>query len=311
MTEAAEASNGVVITELSKWFGPKVAVSEVTLDFGPGITGLLGPNGAGKTTLMRVIAGLQRPSQGSISVLGKDPRKDPAIYRQISLVPEDEAIYERMTGRQFVELAARLARLNDPAGRAEKSLETVELTDSADRRLGGFSKGMRQRAKVAAALVTDPQVLLLDEPLNGADPVQRAQLIQLFRKLGEAGHVVVVSSHVLAEVERMADRVVAMVDGRLAAIGSVSSIRSAMTDRPRQAFVVCSDPRSLASALIATEGIVGTHILGDTLRVQAVDAGELARILPRLAVDRGVTIQRLEPVDESLESVFRYLVENR
>ena len=304
-------TSNVFVRELSKWFGPKVAVSEVSLEFGPGITGLLGPNGAGKTTLMRVIAGLQRPSQGEVSVLGVDPRTNPLIYREISLVPEDEAIYERMTGRQFIELAARLAKLEDPRGKAEEVLETVELTDAADRKLGGFSKGMRQRAKVAAALVTDPQVLLLDEPLNGADPVQRAQLIRLFKQLGAAGRVVIVSSHVLAEVERMADRVVAMVDGRLAAIGSVASIREAMTDKPRLVFVDCSDPRALASSLIRTEGVVGTHIDGTTIRIEAADAGELAMVLPQLAVDSGVSIRRLEPVDESLESVFRYLVENR
>ena len=209
----------IVVTELSKWFGLKVAVSEVTIGFRSGVTGLLGPNGAGKTTLLRVIAGLQRPSQGEISLLGVDPRQDPSVYRKVSLVPEDEAIYERMTARRFVELAARLAKVDDVADRVQRALVMVDLVDPSDRILGGFSKGMRQRAKVAAALVTDPEVLLLDEPLNGADPVQRAQLIKLFMELGAAGRTVIVSSHVLAEVERMTDRVVAMVDGRLAADG--------------------------------------------------------------------------------------------
>jgi ABC-2 type transport system ATP-binding protein len=299
----------VVVSELSKWFGPKVAVSEVSIGFGPGVTGLLGPNGAGKTTLLRVIAGLQRPSQGGITVLGIDPRVQPSVYQKMSLVPEDEAIYERMSGRQFVELAARLARVDDPKGRAQSVLETVELLDSAHRKLGGFSKGMRQRAKVAAALVTDPEVLLLDEPLNGADPVQRAQLIRLFKDLGSAGRTVIVSSHVLAEVERMADRVVAMVDGRLAAVGSVPTIRAAMTDKPRQVFIVCSNPSALASALIAIDGIVGVHVKGDQLRVEASDAGALAKELSRIALDAGVILSMVEPLDESLESVFRYLVE--
>lgn len=301
----------IVISDLSKWFGLKVAVSEVSLGFGPGITGLLGPNGAGKTTLMRVVAGLQRPSQGSVSVLGIDPRTDPSVYKRMSLVPEDEAIYERLTGRQFVELAARLAKVDDPPGRAEVALGTVELLDSAHRKLGGFSKGMRQRAKVAAALVTDPQILLLDEPLNGADPVQRAQLIALFKKLGEAGRTVIVSSHVLAEVERMADRVVAMVDGRLAAIGSVATIRAAMTDKPRQVFVESANPRRLAAGLIEAQGVVAVHVEDDRLRVETSDATDLARRLPRLAVEQGVSLRRVEPSDESLESVFRYLVENR
>lgn len=301
----------VIVTELSKWFGPKVAVSEVSIGFGPGVTGLLGPNGAGKTTLLRVIAGLQRPSQGEVTVLGVNPRTDSAVYQKMSLVPEDEAIYERLTGREFVELAARLARVDDPKGRAEAVLGTVELLDSAHRKLGGFSKGMRQRAKVAAALVTDPEVLLLDEPLNGTDPVQRAQLIELFKELGVAGRTVIVSSHVLVEVERMADRVVAMVDGRLAAVGSVPTIRAAMTDIPRQVFIECSEPRILASALIGTDGVVGVHVEDGQLRIEASDAGGLARLLPQIALDSGIIISKVEPLDESLESVFRYLVEGR
>lgn len=304
-------TNTVEVVGLSKWFGPKVAVSEVTIGFGPGVTGLLGPNGAGKTTMMRVIAGLQVPSQGTISVLGRDPRVDPSVYESMTLVPEDEAVYEHLTGRQFVELAARLARLDDPRTRAQAALETVELTDAADRALGGYSKGMRQRAKVAAALVPDPEVFLLDEPLNGADPVQRAQLIRLFKELGAAGRTVIVSSHVLREVERMADRVVAMVDGRLAAVGSVATIRAAMTDKPRQVFVDCSDPRSLASELIGTPNVIGVQVNGALLMIEAADAREVALQLPGLALRRGVSVSRIEPADESLESVFRYLVEGR
>ncbi|MFP4552253.1 MAG: ABC transporter ATP-binding protein [Actinomycetota bacterium] len=304
-------SNTIAVRDLSKWFGPKVAVSEVTIGFAPGVTGLLGPNGAGKTTLMRVIAGLQVPSQGSVSILGKDPRKDPSIYEKMTLVPEDEAVYEHLTGRQFIELAARLARVTEPKARAREVLEIVELTDAADRALSGYSKGMRQRAKVAAALVPDPEVLLLDEPLNGADPVQRAQLIRLFRELGAAGRTVVVSSHVLREVERMADTVIAMVDGRLAAVGTIATIRAAMTDKPRQVFVDCSDPRLLASLLIGTPNVIGVQVNGAQLMIEASDAREVALALPSLAVGNGVTISRVEPADESLESVFRYLVEGR
>jgi ABC-2 type transport system ATP-binding protein len=246
-----------------------------------------------------------------VTVLGVNPRTDSTVYQKMSLVPEDEAIYERLTGREFVELAARLARIDDPTGRAEAALGTVELLDSAHRKLGGFSKGMRQRAKVAAALVTDPEVLLLDEPLNGTDPVQRAQLIELFQDLGSAGRTVIVSSHVLVEVERMAERVVAMVDGRLAAVGSVPTIRAAMTDIPRQVFIECSEPRILASALIGTDGVVGVHVEDGQLRIEASDAGGLARLLPQIALDSGITISKIEPLDESLESVFRYLVEGR
>ncbi len=301
----------IVVTELSKWFGLKVAVSEVTIGFRPGVTGLLGPNGAGKTTLLRVIAGLQVPSQGQVRVLGEDPRANTDVYRKISLVPEDESVYERLTGRQFVELAARLAKTGNPVERAKDTLEEVGLTDAADRALGGFSKGMRQRAKVAAALVSDPEVLLLDEPLNGADPVQRSQLISLFKQLGAAGRTVLVSSHVLNEVERVSDRVVAMVDGRLAAVGDVATIRAAMTDKPRRVYVDATDPRKLAAALIARPGVLGVQVDGDTLHIETSDAGDLARRLPSIAVAASIGLSKVEPVDESLESVFRYLVEGR
>jgi ABC-2 type transport system ATP-binding protein len=260
---------------------------------------------------MRLVAGLQVPSQGTVRVLGRDPRADSSVYKSMTLVPEDEAVYEHLTGRQFVELSARLAGIPDAKEKAQSTLEAVELTGAADRPLGGYSKGMRQRAKVAAALVPEPEVLLLDEPLNGADPVQRAQLIALFKRLGAAGRTVIVSSHVLREVERMADRVIAMVDGRLAAVGSVATIRAAMTDKPRQVFIDTSDPRALASSLIASPHVIAVHLNGSQLMIEASDAREAALSLPSLAVSLGATVSRVEPADESLESVFRYLVEGR
>jgi ABC-2 type transport system ATP-binding protein len=229
----------------------------------------------------------------------------------MTLVPEDEAVYEHLTGRQFIELSARLARVDDPMGRVAEVLEIVELTSAADRALGGYSKGMRQRAKVASALVPDPDVLLLDEPLNGADPVQRAHLIKLFQELGAAGKTLIVSSHVLREVERMADRVVAMVDGRLAAVGSIATIRAAMTDKPRQVFIDSDKPRALASELIGAPNVLSVHVNGESLMIEAADAREVAMQLPSLAVRLGAGITRVEPADESLESVFRYLVEGR
>lgn len=298
----------IQVTELSKWFGQKVAVSDVTVSFAPGVTGLLGPNGAGKTTLLRLITGLQRPSSGTVEVLGVDPRRDVSVYRRMSLVPEDEAVYERLTARQFIRLNADLKQVEDASAATEEAIGTVELEDSADRTLGGFSKGMRQRAKVAAALVSRPEILVLDEPLNGADPVQRASLISLFVRLGEEGRTVVVSSHVLAEVERMAARIVAMVDGRLAAVGTVSHLRAAMTDRPRLVRIVADQPRKLATLLVGIEAIDGLRLRHDTLEVETGDASVLAHSLPRLASEAGVVLRRVEPTDESLESVFRYLV---
>ena len=301
----------VVVNEVSKWFGQKVALSDVTIGFGPGVTGLLGPNGAGKTTLMRVITGLQRASAGQVEVLGNDPRENVGVYSKIQLVPEDESVYPHMTARQFILLNARLMKAADPTVATERALATVELEDAADRRLGGFSKGMRQRAKVAAALVADPEILVLDEPLNGADPVQRASLIDLFVRLGAEGRTIIVSSHVLTEVERTASRIVAMVDGRLAAVGSVGELRAAMTDRPRLVRIDCDRPRDLAGRLITTSGVDGVSIRGDRLDVEASDAAALAHALPAISRSEGIRLSRVEPTDESLESVFRYLVESK
>jgi ABC-2 type transport system ATP-binding protein len=299
----------IEVSGLSKWFGNKVAVSELSVNFSPGVTGLLGPNGAGKTTMMRVVAGLQVPSQGSVSILGKDPRTDPEIYRKVALVPEDDAVYGHLTASQFVTLAARLSGIGDIERRVVDAIHLVEMSDSSDRKLDGFSKGMRQRIKVAAALVSEPEILLLDEPLNGADPVQRARLIALFRRLGDEGKTVLVSSHVLAEVERMTDQVVAMVDGRLAAMGHISEIRTAMSDKPRRVYIETDHTRRLGSALIQLDGVVGIELDDDRLTLQVTDAQGFARGIPKILADGNYAVTRIEPTDESLESVFRYLVE--
>ena len=237
----------VEVTGVSKWFGPKVAVSKVSCSFGPGVTGLLGPNGAGKTTMLRMLTGLIRPSEGEIRVLGVWPRANPSVYADIGLVPEESAVYTQMTGRDFVKYAAVLSGIEAPAKAADRAIATVALEDAADRRLEGYSKGMRQRAKVAAALVADPQILVLDEPLNGTDPVQRLRLIDLFRTLGDEGRTLIVSSHVLDEVDRVSDRVLAIVDGRLAAAGDVRAIRRAMSDIPYRVRVETNKPRELAA----------------------------------------------------------------
>jgi ABC-2 type transport system ATP-binding protein len=295
---------------ISKWFGQKVALSDVTVGFGPGVTGLLGPNGAGKTTLLRVLTGLQVPSQGEVLVLGIDPRRDRSIYRRVALVPEDEAVYPDLTAREFVTLRARLAACSEPREAAERALEAVAMTPAADRHVGGFSKGMRQRTKVAAALVADPEVLVLDEPLNGADPVQRAQLIDLFVRLGREGRTVIVSSHVLIEVERMTHQVVAMVDGRLAAVGRIDDLRAAMTDRPRLVTVATDRPRDLASTVMAIDGVQGVHLAGARIDVTTADPVHLAHALPMAARAAGIRITEIRPADESMEQVFRYLVES-
>jgi len=306
---ATVATPTVEVNSASKWFGQKVAVSDVTCSFGPGITGLLGPNGAGKTTLLRMITGLLAPSDGSIRVLGSDPLRTPSVYKDLALVPEEDAVYGFLTGRQYVEYAAVLA--GAPVSKAAEAIATVALEDAEHRPITGYSKGMRQRAKVAAALVSDPRVLVLDEPLNGTDPIQRARLIGTFRVLAEKGHTVIVSSHVLAEVERMADRVLAIVDGKLAAAGDVAAIRGAMSDIPYRVRITTDLSRELASALMGLEGVAGATLEDQTLLVETTDLPGLGADLPRIAKGLDARITQFEPEDESLESVFRYLVRRR
>ena len=311
MTATATAEPTVVLNGISRWFGQKVAVSEISAAFGAGVTGLLGPNGAGKTTLLRVVTGLIRPSEGTLSVFGLDPRSDHSVYSRIALVPEDENVYGFLTAAEFVAHNARLQKITDPVEAARRALEMVDLTDVAHRKLAGFSKGMRQRAKVAAALVHDPEIVILDEPLNGTDPVQRAHLTRLFVDMGRRGRTVIVSSHVLHEVERMADRVIAMVDGRLAASGTVPALRAAMSDIPLQIRIDCDQPRRLAAALLEHDWVGGINVEEGSIHVRSLDAEQLGRALPGLAKALDVRMTRVDPEDESLESVFRYLVEGR
>lgn len=301
----------IEVEAASKWFGQKVAVSNLSCSFGPGVTGLLGPNGAGKTTLLRMITGLTTTSNGSVRVLGENPRRTSKVFDRVALVPDEDAVYGDMTARRFVRYAAQLANTDSSPEAVEATLDDVAMLDAADRPMSGYSKGMRQRAKVAAALVTDPEVLILDEPLNGTDPVQRAHLIDLFQELGDRGRTVIVSSHVLEEVERVSSRVIAIVDGRLAAAGSVDAIRAAMYDIPYVVRIDTSDPRTLGAALFTT-GVVDTVEATDTaVEVRTRDLTSLGSQTPKLATDLGVKLTGFHPQDASLESVFRYLVERR
>ena len=299
----------VRVDDVSVWYGQKVALSELSCSFGPGVTGLLGPNGAGKTTLMRSMTGLVPVNQGSILVEGRNPRRDRLVHGRMALVPEDEAVPSGLTARQFVRYIADLHRVNTREA-PDAALSTVGLLDVADRRVDGFSKGMRQRTKIAAALVIGPQVLVLDEPLNGADPVQRLHLIDLFKPLGRQGRTVIVSTHVLSEVERLAERVIVLIHGRLAAAGGHRAIRDAMDDRPRHVLVRSTGSRQLASALVVLEGVAGVTVDGprDGLVVQTLHARQLAVELPRVARDRDVRLLEVRALDDSLESLFRELV---
>ena len=297
----------VVATDVSVWFGQKVALSDLSCSFGAGVTGLLGPNGAGKTTLMRAITGLIPVNQGAVVVDGRAPRRDREVYERLALVPEDEAVPRGLTPRQLCTYVADLHGITDRR-LVDWALDTVDMQGPADRSMDGFSKGMRQRSKVAAALVKNPLVLVLDEPLNGADPIQRLRLIELFQRLGGEGRTVIVSSHVLHEVEAMAERVIVIVRGRLAAAGGHRAIRDAMDGVPRQVLVRSAGGRDLAAALVAHEAVVGVQVDGDDLVVSTTRARDVAVLLPQAARDLGVHLVEVRPLDDSLESLFRELV---
>jgi len=306
--DPAFASEATVVVEgASVWFGPNVALNEVSCSFGPGVTGLLGPNGAGKTTLMRTICGMLPLNAGTVRVGGLDPRTAREAQRVLALVPEEDAAPGALSARQLVRYTAALHGVRDRAA-PERVLAAVDLLDVADRQVGGFSKGMRQRTRVAAALVSDPTILVLDEPLNGADPVQRVALIELFDRLGDEGRTVIVSSHVLHEVERLARRQIVLVRGRLAAAGDHHAIRSAIADRPRRVLVRSSDPRRLAAALVGVEAVSGVGVDGGDVVVSSLRATDLARALPGLARQADIRLLEVRPLDDSLESAFRELV---
>jgi ABC-2 type transport system ATP-binding protein len=301
----------IQVEHASKWFGELVAVSDVSFALGPGVTALLGPNGAGKSTILRMLCGLTPPSEGSVRVLGGDPRRDPQLSQRIGLVPQGEALFDDLSAFEFVHLAAVLNKVDQPGAATTRALDTVELRIDDPRPLRTYSKGMRQRVKVAQALVADPSVVVLDEPLTGLDPRQRLHLISLFQRLGAEGRCVVVSSHVLEEVERFGSRILVMVQGRLAAEGDFRAIRDLMDDRPHRVRIRSDDPRPLATALLMAPGVVGVRIEGDATVVETLDAALLRRAVPVMARLRGVSLREVTPLDDDLESVFRYLVEGR
>jgi ABC-2 type transport system ATP-binding protein len=298
----------IALRGVAKWYGEVVAVSDLTFGIGRGVTALLGPNGAGKSTILNMVSGLIAPSSGTVQVLDRPMRRDTTIYREIGLAGEQEQLYGPLTGREFVRLNAILQKTPDPDGAAENAIAIVDMGSAADRTLGGYSKGMRQRIKVAAALVHDPRVLLLDEPLNGTDPVQRASLIALIRRLGDEGKSVVVSSHVLPEVERFARNVLVIVNGKLAAAGDFRTIRERMDERDHMVRVRCDDPRRLAAALVAEPVTTSIRLSGDGRFVaETNDVRRFSLLVPEVAKREGIRLFEMQPVDESLASVFSYL----
>ena len=299
----------VELQNVSRWYGNVVAVNDISMTLEPGVTGLLGPNGAGKTTVLHMMAGFLAPSRGAVTIDGEPTWRNPGIYRKLGLVAEREAVHGFLTAKEFVLACAKMQKLPNPQAAATRALELVEMTSAQDRRIETFSKGMRQRTRVVAALVHEPQVLLLDEPFNGMDPRQRMHMMELLHNLGDKGHTILFSSHILEEVEQLSGLVQVIVAGRLAASGDYRRIRRLMTNRPHVFAVQSSDDRRLAVALIGEKSVSGLEIEASGMTVRASDYGSFTRALPRIALAEGIRLRRVLPSDESLESVFSYLLE--
>jgi len=308
--EAATMEATIDVRGISKWFGDVVAVNDVSLQVNPGITGLLGPNGAGKTTLLHMIAGLAKPSDGEVKLLGEPVRDNPRLYQRMGFMSANESVYGFLSGREFVELAARLYGLEPLSPPVDRAIELVGLTDVQGRPLSTYSRGMRQRMRLATTLVHNPDVLLLDEPLNGSDPRQRIEFQDLMRHLVEEGRTILISSHILEEVELLAGSILLMVSGKLAAAGDFHAIRANLDERPYKIRIVASDPRSMAAALVKLDAVDSVSVDADgSLVVLSRNVYDLQRSVPRLAQEQSIRLMRVEPLDESLESVFSYLVE--
>ena len=311
MTARPTPQNGAVIDvrRVSKWYGGVVAVNDVSLRVDPGITGLLGPNGAGKTTLLYLITGLARCSLGTVTILGQQVRDGPDLYRRIGFMPEHESTYPFLTGRHLVETAARLHRVHPVAEAADRVIELIGMTDAQGRSIAGYSRGMRQRIRLAAALVHDPDVIILDEPLNGTDPRQRLRFQDAMERLAAAGKTILISSHILEEVETLAGRVLLMLGGKLAAAGDYRAIRAKLDERAYQVRVAVDRPRQMAAALVELDAVESISFREDrSMVVQSRNVADLQAALPRLASERGIRLTVVEPLDESLESLFEYMV---
>lgn len=295
---------------VAKWYGAVIGLVDVTARLDRGVTGLLGPNGAGKSTFLKLLTGQLSPSQGSVRLLEEDPFRHPRIHARIGFLPEQDAFYEEMTGFDFVHYLVRLHgfRGGEARRRAGEAVERVGLTADARRRIRGYSKGMRQRIKLAQAIAHRPEVLVLDEPMTGMDPLARRSTQDLVREMAEAGASVLVSSHILHEVEAMTRNVLLLYQGRVLAQGTIEEIRSLLSRFPHKIVVRSPRSRDLARALLDVEGVVGVHLEDGSLHVDARQPEAVYDRLPRLVLEEGIPIESIDATDASLEAVFRYLV---
>jgi ABC-2 type transport system ATP-binding protein len=303
----------VTFHEVSKWYGNVIGINKLTLEIRPGVTGLLGPNGAGKSTLLQMATGQLRPSQGTLHVLGQSVWNNAALNRSIGLCPEQDAFYEWMTGWEFVHTCARLSGLagRDARAAAARTIEAVGMTKNQGRAVRGYSKGMRQRIKLAQSLVHDPEVLFLDEPLTGTDPVARRDLMDIIQRLAGEGKSVLVSSHVLHEVESLTPNIVLLNHGRLVAEGHIRQIRDLIDSHPHHIVLVSDAYRKLASRLLAWDDVEGVRVMAadNALMVETRAPDAFYSRLPALSLEDGLAIKAVYSDDDNLEAVFKYLVE--
>jgi ABC-2 type transport system ATP-binding protein len=309
---SVEVKPVVAFHEVSKWYGNVIGINKLTLRIPAGVTGLLGPNGAGKSTLLQLATGQLYPSQGSVQVLGQSVWNNPSLNHFIGLCPEQDAFYEWMTGVDFLQTLARLSGMRRPAARdaAQRTLEAVGMTKHQNRAIRGYSKGMRQRTKLAQALVHDPEVLFLDEPLTGTDPVARRDLMDIIQRLGIAGKSVLVSSHVLHEVQSLTPNIILLNHGRLLAEGHIRQIRDLIDKHPHHIVLICDEYRKLAGRLVTRDDVEGVKVLAKEagLMVETRSPDAFYASLPDLALTDGLAIREVYSDDDSLEAVFKYLV---
>jgi ABC-2 type transport system ATP-binding protein len=297
---------------LSKWYGKVTALQDVSLHLEPGVWGLLGPNGSGKTTFLRCVGGQLKPSLGEVRVCGEKPFANPDALKRVGLCPEADAMYDDLTGLEFVTFMAKLSGYSQAEAekRAKDALEAFGLTKAMTRKIGGYSRGMRQRAKLAQAVVHDPDVLLLDEPLTGTDPTSRAVILEQVKKRADDGALVIFSTHVLPEVEAITDRVLLIARGQVVAQGRVHEIRDLLEEHPHHVRVRCDRPRDLAAALMKVEGVVGVHFPAwDTVELATRAPDETYSAIAKEAVLGGFKVAAITSPDASLEALFHYLVE--
>lgn len=302
----------IEVRGVTKMFGTVRALDEIDLEIGPGVTGLLGPNGSGKSTLLKLVSGQLRPDTGHVRVLGLDPFAEPQVFARLGLCPEQDKFYEELSGEAFVVALTRLHGFpaREATDRAHHALARVGMTEHMRKPMRAMSRGMRQRVKIAQAIAHDPPVVLLDEPLTGTDPVGRADLITLTRTLGQEGRIVVVSSHVLHEVEAMTHQVVLVRYGRLRAMGDIARLRALLEDRPYRFRIRTARPRELAAALVVLPHVRAAELVkGDALEITTTDLMALCRALPGEAARLGLVIEELGSPDADLESLYRYLID--